>query len=216
MATRERPGDRGRRRTGEARLRFAGDVGRARVGSGLSLRDVGQAADIDPTRIWRFERGEPTNLRLEDLGAIAAAVGLELSVRSFPAGDPIRDAGHARLLERFRRELHPSLRWHTEVPFPNSGDLRAWDAVTGLAAWRIGVEAETVVTDTQALDRKLALKRRDGAVDHVVLLVADTLRNRRALNAAPAAFADLPLGTRAVLAALRAGDEPPGSGIVIL
>ncbi|HET9347069.1 MAG TPA: hypothetical protein VFO05_15355 [Candidatus Limnocylindrales bacterium] len=55
--------------------------------------------------------------------------------------------------------------------------------MTGRDGWRAGVEAETVVDDTQALDRKLALKKRDGLVDHVILLVADTPRNRRALAA---------------------------------
>ena len=157
-----------------------------------------------------------TNLRLEDIGAIASVVGLELRVRTYPAGDPIRDVAHARLLERFRRELHPSLRWHTEVPFPLPGDLRAWDAVTGRDGWRVGIEAETVIDDTQALDRKVSLKKRDGSMDHVILVVADTQRNRRALAASPAAFADLPLRTRRVLAALRAGDEPAGSGIVLI
>jgi len=195
---------------------LATEIRRSRVGSGLSLRDVGQATGVDPTRIWRFERGQPTNLRLEDIGAIAAVVGRELSIRSFPAGDAIRDAGHTRLLERFHQQLHPSLRWHTEVPFPLPGDLRAWDAVTGRADWRVGVEAETVIDDTQALDRKLAFKARDGAVDHVILLVADTPRNRSALAAAPAAFADLPLTSRTVLRCLRAGQEPAASGIVVL
>jgi transcriptional regulator with XRE-family HTH domain len=216
MANRERPGDRGRRRATQARLRLADELRRGRVGSGLSLRDVGAAAGIDPTRIWRFERGRGTNLRLEDIGAIAAVLGQELTIRTYPAGDAVRDAGHARLLERFRRELHFSLRWHTEVPFPEPGDLRAWDAVTGAAAWRAGIEAETVIDDSQALDRKIALKRRDGAVDHVVLLVADTIRNRRALSAVPSSFADLPLRTRAILGALRAGIEPAESGIVLL
>jgi hypothetical protein len=88
--------------------------------------------------------------------------------------------------------------------------------VTGRAAWRVGVEAETVIDDTQALDRKLALKTRDGNVDHVILLVADTPRNRRALAAANASFAALPLRTRDVLVALRAGVEPRGSGVVLL
>jgi hypothetical protein len=53
-------------------------------------------------------------------------------------------------------------------------------------------------------------------VDHLILLVADTRRNRRALAAAPAAFADLPIGSRAILRALRDGENPGGSGIVIL
>ena len=102
------------------------------------------------------------------------------------------------------------------MPFPEVGDLRAWDAVTGRDHWRAGIEAETVIDDTQALDRKVALKRRDGLVDHVVVLVADTPRNRRSLAASPAAFADLPLRTRELLAALRIGVEPAGSGILFL
>jgi len=108
------------------------------------------------------------------------------------------------------------LRWSTEVPLPIPGDLRAWDAVVRGSTWRIGVEAETVIDDVQAVDRRLALKRRDGDVDHVILLVSDTPRNRRALAAAEAAFGDLPLRTRDVMAALHNGRDPGGNGIVFL
>jgi hypothetical protein len=96
------------------------------------------------------------------------------------------------------------------------GDLRSWDAMTGADDWRLAIEAETVVDDTQALDRKIALKRRDGRIDHVVLLVADTPRNRRNLAAAPAAFAEFRLDTRTMLRSLRAGRDPGSSGIVII
>jgi hypothetical protein len=67
-----------------------------------------------------------------------------------------------------------------------------------------------------ALDRKIALKLRDRGVDLVIPLVADTPRNRRAFAAAHAGFADLPLRTRAILRALRAGNEPRRSGVVLL
>ena len=102
------------------------------------------------------------------------------------------------------------------MPFPTSGDPRSWDALVGGADWHVGVEAETVIDDTQALDRKLAIKRRDGEVVHLILVVADTPRNRQAIRAAPVAFADLPLGSRAILTALRRGANPGGSGIVML
>jgi hypothetical protein len=102
------------------------------------------------------------------------------------------------------------------VVLPIEGDLRAWDAVIGGDGWRLAVEAETVLDDLQAVERRLALKRRDGGIDHVILLVADTRRNRRALASAPGAFADLPMRTRETLAALGRGVHPGGSGIVIL
>jgi hypothetical protein len=88
--------------------------------------------------------------------------------------------------------------------------------VTGGVDWRAGVEAETVIADTQALERRLSLKRRDGGLARVILLIADTPRNRRALAAAPAAFSDFPLRGREILTALAAGRDPGGSGIVML
>jgi len=153
---------------------------------------------------------------LEFLGAYCAVVGLDLALRAYPAGDAIRDAGQVRLLERLRSRLHPSLRWSTEVPLPIEGDLRAWDAMIRGTDWRLPVEAETALDDIQATERRLTLKRRDGEADHVILLVADTRRNRRALAAAPGAFAELPLRTREILADLARGTHPGGSGIVIL
>lgn len=148
--------------------------------------------------------------------SVGAVLGLSVSLRAYPAGDPIRDAAHSKLLERFRRRLHPSLRWRTEVPLPNAGDPRAWDAVVSGIEWRDAVEAETGVDDAQALERRVELKRRDGAMDHVILLIADTRRNRDALVAAPAAFAAFPLRTRQILGALGAGRDPGNSGIVLI
>lgn len=216
MSTRERPADRGRRRARSDLHNVAVDSRRSRIGAGLSLRAVGDATGIDHSRIWRFERGQFGELDVEDIVALGAAVGLDVRLRAYPAGDPIRDAGQQRLLGRFHGRLHASLGWSTEVPLPVEGDLRAWDAVIRGDGWRLAVESETVLDDFQALERRLALKRRDGAEDHLLLLVADTRRNRRALASAPGAFADLPLRTRAVLRALAAGEDPGASGIVIL
>jgi hypothetical protein len=99
---------------------------------------------------------------------------------------------------------------------PGDRELRAWDAVIRGRGWRLPVEAETVVTDVQALERKLALKVRDGGADHVLLAVADTRRNRRSLASAPAAFASLPLRSGQVLRRLRDGEDPGASGLVIV
>lgn len=163
----------------------------------------------------RIEAGtRPTTIN--EYATLGAAVGLDVRLRAHPAGDPIRDAGQQRLLERLRVRLDTSLRWATEVPLPIEGDLRAWDAVIRRTNWHIAVEAETVLDDIQTLERKLALKQRDGGIDHVILLVAETPRNRRALAAAPAAFATFSRDARAMLRALGDGRDPGSSGIVIL
>jgi hypothetical protein len=44
--------------------------------------------------------------------------------------------------------------------------------MTRIAGLRIGVEAETRARDRQELQRRVALKRRDGGVDRVILLLA--------------------------------------------
>ena len=200
----------------EDERRVRADISSARRNSGLSLATVGRACGLSRSAAGRIENGDTIEVSTGRLACLGAAVGLDVRLRAYPAGDPIRDAGQIRLLERLRARLHASLRWSTEVPLPIEGDLRAWDAVIRGRDWRRPVEAETVLDDIQALERRLGLKRRDGGEDHLILLVADTIRNRRALAAAPGAFADLPLKTREILAALSKGEDPGGSGIVVL
>jgi transcriptional regulator with XRE-family HTH domain len=216
MGTKSGVADRARRRINEDERRVRADIAAARRNAGVSQDAIGAACGISGSAEGRIETGVTRTVDLRTLAAMAAAVGLDVRLRAYPAGDPIRDAGQIRLLERLRARIHPSLRWLTEVPLPIDGDLRAWDALIRGDAWRIAVEAETVLDDLQAQERRLALKRRDGGEDHVILLVADTRRNRRALASAPGAFADLPLGTREILVALRKGRNPGASGIVIL
>jgi hypothetical protein len=157
---------------------------------------------------------------IAELGAWCAVVGLDLGIRAYPTGDPIRDRAQLALLERFRARLHPSLRWRTEVPLAIERDLRAWDAeVSGGARerWRIRVEAETNVADGQALQRRLQLKIRDDPVGHVVLLVSETRANRQAVRLLKAGLREtLPLEARKVMAALGTRQDPDGSGIVML
>lgn len=216
MSTRERPADRGRRRAAEATQRLGRDARAARVGAGLSLRVVAAATGTSHQQLLRFEHGDADRLSIRDVGAWCATVGLELVLRAFPAGDPIRDAGQQRLLDRLRPNLHASLRSRTEVALPIPGDLRAWDMLIEGSGWRIAIEAETVLDDLQALERRLHRKQRDGGIEVVIILVADTRRNRRAIEAAPASFADFSRDARAALRALRAGAHPERSTIVFL
>jgi hypothetical protein len=103
--------------------------------------------------------------------------------------------------------------WRTEVPIPITGDLRAWDAQCTLSRAVVGIEAEMRLFDVQALDRRIALKRRDAGPEIVILLVADTKGNRRHLaDRREVLRANVPLDTRAVLAALRRADRPEPVG----
>jgi hypothetical protein len=182
----------------------------------LSLRSVASATGTCHQQLLRFERGRFDHVAIQDVGAWCATVGLDLVLRTDPAGDPIRDAGQQRLLDRLRPRIHRSLACRTEVPLPIHGDLRAWDLLIAAEGWRIAVEAETVLDDLQALERRLHRKQRDGGIEVLILLVADTRRNRRAIEAAPAAFAGFSRDARATLRALRAGERPDGNAIVFL
>jgi transcriptional regulator with XRE-family HTH domain len=220
MGTRERPADRGRRRAGEAFRRLGQEHRDARVAAGLSLRDAAAASGAAYTQLWRFERGELDRVSITDVGAWCAVVGLDLALRAYPAGDPIRDRAQLALLERLRKRLHPSLRWRTEVPLPIERDLRAWDAeVSGRhpEPWRARVEAETRITDGQALERRLTLKYRDDPGGHLILLLSDTRANRAGLRSLREDLTELlPLNTRELLAAFGNGHDPGASGIAIM
>jgi hypothetical protein len=149
-----------------------------------------------------------------------AVVGLELSFKAYPAGDPIRDRAQRAVLERLHSKTHPSLLWREEVPLAIPQDLRAWDAVisgNSPRPWRTRVEAETTLADVQALERRLRLKVRDDPDGHLILLISDIRANRQAVAALREGLRDLlQTPSREILAALEVGREPPGSGIVIL
>jgi transcriptional regulator with XRE-family HTH domain len=189
----------------------------ARIGAGLSMRDVGAAAGVSRTKVWRIERSHAPEVSLPAVSRVAAAVGLEASLRLFPAGDPIRDAAHVVLLGRLRARINGDLRWRTEVPLPTAGDLRAWDATIAGLGFVIGVEAETRIRDIQAVARRVNLKQKDGELDHVILLVADTKANRLALRLGAADLRNaFPIAQRDCLRVLRDGREPGGSSIIVL
>jgi transcriptional regulator with XRE-family HTH domain len=217
MATRERPVDRGSRIAARALTRVGEEIRSARHQAGLSQAVLARAVGVHRSTIGRIECGEIPGVSMDLLARLCAVVGLDLSVRAYPRGEPVRDAAHVALLGRLRSRLPADLPWRTEVPFPIPGDLRAWDAVVGVPGGAIAVGAETRLSDTQALARRLAQKRRDGGVERVILLVGGTASNRRALALVREALrVDYPLDTREILAALATRRPPAGCGIVVL
>ena len=202
------------------------EIDRARRSAGLSYEELGRAVGLSGDQVARICRAESPKVSLVTLAVLLAAVGLELSARAFPAGPPIRDSAHVALLARLKQRLSPALRWRLEVPVvapvaPSLAgaptDLRAWDAVIEGDGWTIGVEAETRLGDIQAVYRRIALKRRDGGVDAVVLLVNETAHNRRILSIEGAEFHTQFAGTsRHTLRCLATGTRPPDDAVVVL
>jgi hypothetical protein len=80
----------------------------------------------------------------------------------------------------------------------------------------MAVEFEVRLYDYQAQLRRIRLKQRDGQPDRLLVVVADTSRNRRVLREFGPLDQDLPhLSRREVVADLRAG-RLPRSGIVLV
>ena len=216
MPTRCRRRDLGAHRADASLRQLADELRTARLSAGLSLRSVAQAAGISPSQLSRLERAAAAQVSVRMLSVLFAVLGMRLSVRPYPEGTPLRDAAHARLLARFRAALPSSVRLRTEVPLRRDGDLRAWDAEVEASNGMCKLEAETVLHDLQATERRIALKMADDGVDRVILLVADTRHNRLVLREFRASIAvRFPLDTRAVLDALRAGRVPSQSGVVL-
>ena len=217
VATKTRQIDLGTAR-GQEILRRAGlEIRSARTDRALSLDAVGRAVALSASQVSRIERGLVGHVSVRDLARLRAVVGLDLSMRSFPSGQPIRDVAHVALLEDVRALLHRSLQWSVEVPLPIVGDRRSWDALLRGQGWRYGVEAETAPHDSQALARRLQLKQRDGQVDGVLLVLRRTTQTRRFLAEAGQSLASaFPVDGRRAIELLRAGLDPGGNAIIVL
>jgi hypothetical protein len=172
---------------------------------------------VSAAEITRIERAEAEWLSVVTATKICAVVGLDLAVRAFPGGRPLRDSRHNVVLERLHARLHPSLGWSLEVPLPNPGDQRAWDAVIKGGGWRFGVECELNPIDGQALLRRIHLKHKDGLVDGVILLMPDTRQTRIFRREFASSLSDeFPISSSVALKKLAAGLSPGGSALVVI
>jgi transcriptional regulator with XRE-family HTH domain len=216
MPTSDRAVYRGQRRGRFLMSRMGAEFLLARQVAGLSQRQLGHMLGVSHTLIGRIERSEVRSLSVTLAAKIAAVLGLELSVGLHPAGAPVRDRAHLALIERLHLRVSPSLRWRTEVAIPIAGDLRSADIVITGPGFGVIVEAETRLSDVQALERRIGAKQRDLGLERVILLLADTGANRRAVSQIPELARRFPLSARACLMALAAGRDPGGDAIVFL
>jgi transcriptional regulator with XRE-family HTH domain len=185
---------------------------------GLSRRELGTSVGVSDGEIARFEKAVDLDVQLGRLARIATGLGLAVSLRFYPEGEPIRDAGHLRLERRLHARMAPTVRWQTEVPLVGTRDLRAWDAVATGTGCTDAFEFETRIGDLQATERRLALKLRDDqAVEHLFLVLADTRHTRHVIRVARDRIREtFPLDTREALGAFGEGRCPRASGLVIL
>jgi transcriptional regulator with XRE-family HTH domain len=219
MANIERARDRGTRRGGRLLATLADEFREARYQSGVSQRFVAGRSGVSRSTYSRIENARHASLSIQDAARVASTLGLDLVVRAYPGTGSLRDGAHAERLGRLLSFAAQPLSVAREVPLParpGSIEQRAWDAVVTGSGARTALELEMRLRDAQALERRLALKRRDDPVERFVLAIADSRSNRRALLEARDLFASLPrLSRRSVIESLQAGRHPP-SGIVLV
>ncbi len=181
------------------------------------MQQVADRLGWSKSKISRIERGLSRRVTLPDITSFAAVVGLRPYVKLYPVGPPLRDVGQVELLAALNARMHA--RWQTahEVPVRKRGDLRAADQVSRIPGCDVMVEAYRRFSDYQAQSRSARAKQSDLGADRLILLLEDTRTNRRALAAAGSEpKRSFPVPQRAMLAALRAGRDPGGDGIVFL
>jgi transcriptional regulator with XRE-family HTH domain len=220
MGSVERTFDRGTRRGHRSLREFGEETHEARIGAGLSQTALGRAVHMSAAKISRLERAQLPRLAIMDASRVAGVPGLDLVVRVYPGGSPLRDAAHAERLRRILSHVRRPLRHRLDVPLPQRPDQpmeqRGWDAMLYGHGRRTGIELEMRLRDAQATIRRHALKRRDDPVEGFLLVLADTRTNRRIYAENADLWPQLPrLRTSRVLATVEAGDHPP-SGIVFI
>jgi transcriptional regulator with XRE-family HTH domain len=166
----------------------------ARMAAGLTQRELARAVGVSRGHVSRVETRRARDMTLRGLTRHAAALGLRASIKLYPVGGAIRDEAQARYVARFVARVGRAWRVVLEAAVPIPGDLRAVDIL---------LEADQ--------------KRRDIGAQRLVIVVAATHANRRAVNEArPALAAALDLESQRVLAALQAGRDPGRDALVLL
>ncbi|HEX2625777.1 MAG TPA: helix-turn-helix transcriptional regulator [Candidatus Limnocylindrales bacterium] len=193
------------------------EIRKARRSAGTSLVEAAALAGMSHAQLSRIERGRLPTVSVDQLARACAAVGLRLVARAEVGAGPAVDSGQLAILARFPKLLPNLPPLAREVPFPNPGDARAWDAMLRLETTRVAFEAEARLRDAQALDRRCQIKLRDGAADVLILLVNDTAHNRAFLAEHREALrSTFPLDGRQILRSLRAGKAPEQNGMLMI
>jgi transcriptional regulator with XRE-family HTH domain len=82
------------------------DLRAARLSAGLSQRAIAGSLHCSRQLIGHLEAGRIADPGVMLLCQHRAVVGLDVSLRGFPGGSPLRDAAQLRLLARFLGSRH--------------------------------------------------------------------------------------------------------------
>ena len=105
MATRQRRSDRGLEQARHISRLTGAEIRLVRRGAGISIRSAATSVGMSESMFGRIERGQLPNVTVRQLTIACAAVGLKFAGRPYLDGDPVRDAGHAGLLEALHAEV---------------------------------------------------------------------------------------------------------------
>jgi transcriptional regulator with XRE-family HTH domain len=217
---RETRRQRGQRRGRSLITDALSELHRARVTANLGQPSLARQLGMSQSNYSRIEAGKVPGLSVMRLSEMASLLGLELSVRLYPAGDPIRDKGQQGLDGRFEAILADAWTVTNEALLPGPGDLRAWDKLlrlTGETRHLVGVDLETRIRDIQALVRRTRLRERDGAVDVILIVLSDSGTNRILVGQLRDALGpDYSTDPGAIVRALHDGQPLPGSGVMLV
>jgi transcriptional regulator with XRE-family HTH domain len=193
----------------------------ARLVAGLSQSALAREIGLDPSTMWRLEAGLLPDISVVRMSEIASVLGYEVSVGLHPIGDPVRDKGQLACGRRFGGILSDRWRVTDETLLPGAAEQRAWDKLLRLVVasppYLVGVDIDRRVWDVQAIVRRTRARERDGQVDHILLVLADTAHNRRVADELRRALgSDYAASPRRIMAALRRGERLVGSGVVLV
>jgi transcriptional regulator with XRE-family HTH domain len=218
---RSRAVDIGRARARALATRFGRELRVARTSAGLSQEQLARQAGVSQTEVSRAELGD-VRVALEVRCRLAAACGMDLGWRLYPSATVrLRDSGQLKLAQTIVANAHPS--WASELERPVApGDLRAVDILFSHPSEVAIVEVERRLVDLQAQLRAAQLKRQaiaeaEGRPVRLVIAVPDSATARAILEPHRDLLERaLPLTSRRIWSALRAGEPIGGDGLLFV
>ena len=213
--------ERGRRRGEVLVARMLREMRDVRVAAGLTHDEIAKVIGVARSNVTRLEAGKTSDVGIVRLSEMASVLGYEISVGLHPIGDPVRDKGQLACGRRFEALLSDRWRVTDETLLPGAGERRAWDKLLRLInatpPYVVGVDIESRAWDVQAIVRRTRGRERDGHVDAILLVLADTAHNRRIVDELRSALGpEYATSPRSLMAGLRKGGRLTGCGLILI